>query len=72
MALLAKEVKMKPQTLRAAVLVLVQHNVLWHAEAADGTEVLEINTEECIARLYFGSYIHSAKEAFSSEVCWQS
>ncbi|KZV94041.1 hypothetical protein EXIGLDRAFT_739978 [Exidia glandulosa HHB12029] len=64
---LARALGLKSQTVRAAVIVLVQHNVLWHAETDDRTEVMEINVDECIARLRFGQYIWLAKEQFGTE-----
>jgi DNA-directed RNA polymerase III subunit RPC3 len=68
MSQLSREVQMKPQTLRAAVIVLVQHNILWHASTPEGTEILEINIDECIARLYFGKYIWLARETLGHQV----
>ncbi|EJD53249.1 hypothetical protein AURDEDRAFT_180799 [Auricularia subglabra TFB-10046 SS5] len=64
---LARELGLKSQTVRAAVLVLVQHNILWHAETDDRTEVMEINIDECIARLRFGHYMSLAREIFGQE-----
>ncbi|KAH7107752.1 RNA polymerase III subunit RPC82-domain-containing protein [Auriculariales sp. MPI-PUGE-AT-0066] len=66
MAMLAREIKMKPQTLRASVLVLIQHNILWHA-AQDGAEILEINTEECLSRLLFGNFCYLAKQSMGQQ-----
>ncbi|KAF8580680.1 hypothetical protein K439DRAFT_1636837 [Ramaria rubella] len=47
---------LKPRTIRAVVIALVQHNLLWHAEQDEG-EVLEFNEEECLMRLRFGRFI---------------
>ncbi|KAG6333528.1 hypothetical protein ID866_5564 [Astraeus odoratus] len=55
---------MKPRTLRAAILVLVQHNILWHAQTEDEGEILEFNTAECLMRLRFGRYVWLADNVF--------
>lgn len=59
---------MKSRSVRAAVLVLVQHNLAWHALAEDGTEVIEFNSEECILRLRFGRYVWQAEELYGPRV----
>ncbi|KAK7693283.1 hypothetical protein QCA50_002850 [Cerrena zonata] len=46
--------KLKPRTVRAAILVLVQHNILWHAETDVEGEVLEFNVDECLTRIRYG------------------
>ncbi|KAF8522102.1 hypothetical protein BU17DRAFT_45192 [Hysterangium stoloniferum] len=48
---------LKPRTVRAIILSLVQHNLLWHAELEIEGEVLEFNEEECLMRLRFGRFI---------------
>ncbi|KZT74183.1 hypothetical protein DAEQUDRAFT_661120 [Daedalea quercina L-15889] len=53
---------LKPRTVRAAILVLVQHNILWHAQSEDEGEVLEINIDECLTRLRFGRYVWQAEQ----------
>ena len=58
---------LKPRTVRAAILVLVQHNILWHAQSDEG-EVLEINTDECLTRLRFGRYVWQAEQLFGKAV----
>ncbi|KAJ7286042.1 hypothetical protein C8J57DRAFT_1286564 [Mycena rebaudengoi] len=55
---------LKPRTVRASVLVLVQHNILWHAHSEDEGEVLEINMEECLVRLRFGRFVWQAGQLF--------
>ncbi|KAJ6618308.1 hypothetical protein B0H10DRAFT_1913677 [Mycena sp. CBHHK59/15] len=55
---------LKPRTVRASVLVLVQHNVLWHAHSEDEGEVLEMNIEECLVRLRFGRFVWQAGQLF--------
>ncbi|KAH9030687.1 hypothetical protein EDB85DRAFT_2074259 [Lactarius pseudohatsudake] len=57
---------LKPRTVRAAILVLIQHNILWHATSEDGGEVFEVNTNECLARLRFGRYVWLAEQCFGT------
>ncbi|KAH9001457.1 hypothetical protein EDB92DRAFT_1826755 [Lactarius akahatsu] len=57
---------LKPRTVRAAILVLIQHNILWHATTEDGGEVFEVNTNECLARLRFGRYVWLAEQCFGT------
>ncbi|KAI0340517.1 hypothetical protein BDW22DRAFT_1359908 [Trametopsis cervina] len=55
---------LKPRTVRAAVIVLIQHNILWHAQNdADGV-VFEFNTDECLMRLRYGRYVWQAEQSF--------
>jgi DNA-directed RNA polymerase III subunit RPC3 len=60
---------LKPRTVRASVLVLVQHNILWHTLSDEGSEVFEVNFDECLARLRFGRYVQQAEELFGEAVC---
>ncbi|KAJ6488649.1 RNA polymerase III subunit RPC82-domain-containing protein [Mycena vitilis] len=55
---------LRPRTVRASVLVLVQHNALWHAQSEDEGEVLEVNIEECLMRLRFGRFVWQAGQLF--------
>ncbi|KAJ6547130.1 RNA polymerase III subunit RPC82-domain-containing protein [Mycena capillaripes] len=55
---------LRPRTVRASVLVLVQHNVLWHAQSEDEGEVFEVNIEECLLRLRFGRFVWQAGQLF--------
>lgn len=59
--------QLKPRTIRACVLALTQHNILWHAETTEDGEVLEVNIEECLARLRFGTYVHTTNQLFGNE-----
>ncbi|KDQ13190.1 hypothetical protein BOTBODRAFT_111828 [Botryobasidium botryosum FD-172 SS1] len=43
-----------------AVLILVQHNLLWHFTSTDEGEMLELAWEEVLYRLRFGRYIDLA------------
>lgn len=65
---LVRYTRMKPRTVRAAVLVLVQHNILWHALTDDEGEVLELNTTECLMRLKFGRYVWIAENLIGGAV----
>jgi DNA-directed RNA polymerase III subunit RPC3 len=58
---------LKARTVRKAVLVLVQHNIIWHALTEDG-EVLEVNTNECLTRLRFGRYVWQAEQLYGPAV----
>ncbi|KIJ60612.1 hypothetical protein HYDPIDRAFT_177323 [Hydnomerulius pinastri MD-312] len=55
---------MKPKTVRTAILVLIQHNILWHAQTEEEGEMLEFNTLECLLRLRFGRYVWQAENIF--------
>ncbi|KAF8734231.1 RNA polymerase III subunit RPC82, partial [Rhizoctonia solani] len=55
---------LKPSLVRAAVIALIQHNLVWHAEDAIEGEVVEIDWEECIARQRFGKILAITKEKF--------
>ncbi|KAI6043039.1 RNA polymerase III subunit RPC82-domain-containing protein [Pisolithus marmoratus] len=54
---LLRYTRLKPRTVRATILVLVQHNLLWHAQTDEDGEALEFNTAECLKRLRFGRYV---------------
>ncbi|EKM55648.1 uncharacterized protein PHACADRAFT_121372 [Phanerochaete carnosa HHB-10118-sp] len=55
---------LRPRTARTCVIVLVQHNVLWHAQTDTDGEVLEFNTDECLMRLRYGRYAWQAEQLF--------
>ncbi|KAK2467069.1 hypothetical protein APHAL10511_001327 [Amanita phalloides] len=55
---------LKPWIVRAAILVLVQHNILWHAQTEDEGEVVEVNIEECLMRLRFGKLVWLTDQIF--------
>jgi DNA-directed RNA polymerase III subunit RPC3 len=59
--------KLKPRIIRGAVLVLVQHNLLWHS-ISDGDEVFELVTEDCFMRLRFGKYVQIVQDLLGDEV----
>lgn len=60
---------LKPRTVRASILVLVQHNLLWHAQSDDDGEVFEVNVEDCLTRLRYGRYVWLAEQLFGKAVC---
>ncbi|KAF9792413.1 hypothetical protein BJ322DRAFT_998384 [Thelephora terrestris] len=53
---------LKYRTVRAAVLVLFQQNLLWRSSAGEEKEVLEFNVDECLTRLRFGRYVWWAEK----------
>ncbi|KZP23704.1 hypothetical protein FIBSPDRAFT_815444 [Athelia psychrophila] len=67
LAHLVRFTSLKPRTVRQAIIVLVQHNIVWHAVTEDEGEVLEVNTEECLTRLRFGRYVWQAEQLFGVE-----
>ena len=60
--------KQKPRTVRAAILVLVQHNLLWHAQSDDEGEVFELNIDECLLRPRYGRYVWLAEQLYGKPV----
>ncbi|KAG6874316.1 hypothetical protein C0995_001541 [Termitomyces sp. Mi166 len=52
------------RTVLSSVLILIQHNLLWHARTDEDGEVLEVNVDECLMRLRFGTFVHQAEELF--------
>ena len=59
--------KLKPRIIRGAILVLVQHNLLWHS-TSDGDEMFELIVEYCFMRLRFGKYVQIAQDLLGNEV----
>ncbi|KAG6812756.1 hypothetical protein H0H92_000671 [Tricholoma furcatifolium] len=59
---------LKVRTVLSSVLVLIQHNLLWHASTDDDGEVLEVNVDECLMRLRFGTFVCQTEELFGKEV----
>ncbi|KAF8078149.1 RNA polymerase III subunit RPC82-domain-containing protein [Lyophyllum atratum] len=54
----------KPRTVLSSILVLIQHNLIWHARTEDDGEVLEVNVDECLMRLRFGRFVWQAEDLF--------
>jgi len=68
LAQLIRYTMMKPRSVRAVILVLVQHNVLWHFNNEEEGEMLEFNTLECLMRLRFGRFVWQAEQLFGPSV----
>lgn len=66
--LIARLSGLKLRTTRAAIIVLVQHNILWHAQSDDDGEVFEVNVDECLLRLRYGRYVWQAEQLFGKAV----
>ncbi|KAG0706350.1 RNA polymerase III subunit RPC82-domain-containing protein [Suillus ampliporus] len=64
LAQLIRYTMMKPRIVRAAILALVQHNILWHSKTEEEGEMLEFNTLECLMRLRFGRFVWQAEQLF--------
>ena len=65
---IARYASLKPRTVRAAVIILVQHNLAWHAQSDTGGEVIEFNTEECLLRLRYGRFAWQAEKLYGKAV----
>ncbi|KAM5539045.1 hypothetical protein V8D89_007268 [Ganoderma adspersum] len=59
--------KLKPRIVRVSILVLVQHNLLWHAQSGDEGEVFEMNIDECLMRLRYGRFVWLAEQLYGKE-----
>ena len=70
LAQLARLSELKLRTARAALLTLVQHNILWHTNSDDEPEMFEINVDECLMRLRFGRFVWLAEQIFGQAVCY--
>ncbi|KAG1858366.1 RNA polymerase III subunit RPC82-domain-containing protein [Suillus subalutaceus] len=64
LAQLIRYTMIKPRTVRAAILVMVQHNILWHSNTEEEGEMLEFHTLECLMRLRFGRFVWQAEQLF--------
>lgn len=64
---LVRFTSLKPRMIRASVIILVQHNLVWHSQS-DNEEVLEFNVEECLLRLRFGKFVRQTEQLFGSAV----
>ena len=65
---LVRFTEMKPRIVRASIIVLIQHNILWHAHTDDEGEMLEFNALECLLRLRFGRYVWLVENLFGQTV----
>jgi len=59
--------KLKPRAIRAALLVLMQHGLLWHS-VVNEEEVYELSIDDCLIRLRFGRFLVIARQLFGEEV----
>ncbi|KAH7910164.1 hypothetical protein BJ138DRAFT_1009376 [Hygrophoropsis aurantiaca] len=57
---------LKTRTVRLAILVLLQHNILWYSQTDEEGEMLEFNTSECLMRLRFGKFVWQAQDLFGT------
>ncbi|KAF6765012.1 RNA polymerase III subunit RPC82 helix-turn-helix domain-containing protein [Ephemerocybe angulata] len=55
---------LKLRTIRASLISLIQHNVVWHVQNAGEPEMFEVNVDECLMRLRYGRYILQAEKLF--------
>ncbi|KAG6909829.1 hypothetical protein DXG01_015102 [Tephrocybe rancida] len=46
---------------------MVPHNLLWHAHTEEDGEVFEVNVDECLMRLRFGTFVCQAENLFGKE-----
>lgn len=58
----------KSQRVANALLVLIQHNLVWHWESPSGQELFEINAEEVSMRMRYGRYLSLTEELFGDSV----
>ncbi|EOR02769.1 hypothetical protein E3P92_01914 [Wallemia ichthyophaga] len=65
--LIARYTSLKPKQVRAALLVLIQQNCMWHCQS-DNEEFYETNTDEIHARVRFGRYIVYAAESLKDKL----
>ena len=59
---------LRSQVIVNALLILIQHNIVWHCESETGIELFEINWSEILHRLRYGRYLSISKELFGEEV----
>lgn len=65
---IAHTTHIKPQRIANALLVLIQHNLVWHWEASPGSELFEINAKEVLMRLRYGRYLALTEDLFGESV----
>ncbi|KAF8319501.1 RNA polymerase III subunit RPC82 helix-turn-helix domain-containing protein [Cantharellus anzutake] len=59
--------RMRPKVIANALLVLIQHNIVWYCEPEAVGQQFEINWNEILHRLRFGRYLSVARELFNEE-----
>ncbi len=60
--------RLRSQVIANALLILIQHNIVWHCESETGIELFEINWNEILHRLRYGRYLSISRELFGEEV----
>ena len=60
---------LRPRTVRAAIIILIQHNLAWYTQVEDEGEVIEFNTDECLLRLRYGRFTWQAEQLYGRAVC---
>ncbi|TFL07382.1 RNA polymerase III subunit RPC82 helix-turn-helix domain-containing protein [Pterulicium gracile] len=54
----------RPRPVRASLLILIQHNLVYHDLSEGEGEVFEVNIEQCLIRLRFGKFVWHAGNIF--------
>jgi hypothetical protein len=63
--------KLKSRSAQGVVIALIQHNLVWHSEVAQGeklVEYFEFNLKECLLRLRWGRILALTEDEFGSDV----
>lgn len=58
----------RPRPVRASLLILIQHNLVYHDLSEGEGEVFEVNIEQCLIRLRFGKFVWHAGNIFGEAV----
>ncbi|KAJ9108840.1 hypothetical protein QFC21_000160 [Naganishia friedmannii] len=62
--------KLKQRSAQGVIIVLIQHNLAWHSEVAQGdtyVEFFEINLKECLMRLRWGRILALTADEFGDD-----
>ncbi|TIC04127.1 hypothetical protein E3Q17_00594 [Wallemia mellicola] len=65
--LISRYAEIKAKQVRAALLILIQHNCMWHCQT-DNDEFFETNADEILARIRFGRYIRYAIDSYKDKL----
>lgn len=65
---ISRATHLQPRVIANALLILIQHNIVWHCESEAGMELYEINWNEILHRLRYGRYLSISRELFGEEV----
>lgn len=60
--------QLKPRTVHAALIVMIQHNLLRHFKTDEDGETIIFALDECLMRLRFGEYVAIACELHGEKV----